>query len=62
MPKSKQTEAAKRHEEFVQDAIAAAEEMKRTGVAYDGEAVHKYLRAKVRGRKVRRPKPIAWRG
>ena len=57
-----QIEAMELHETFVKDAIAADKEMKETGLAYAAEDVHAYIRAKARGRKVKRPKPIAWRG
>ena|SRR5438105_2696029 len=57
-----QVEAMERHEDFLKDAIAADKEMKETGLAYAAEDVHEYIRAKARGRKVKRPKPIAWRG
>lgn len=56
-----QVEAMELHDQFVRDAMAARKEMQETGIAYDAKDVHAYLRAKVRGRKVRRPKPVSWR-
>ena len=55
-------ESLERHEAFVRDALEADKEMRESGLAYAAEDVHEYLRAKVRGRKVRRPKPVPWRG
>ena len=57
-----QVESMERHEAFVKDALAAQREMEESGLAYAAEDVHEYLRAKARGRKVRRPKPVPWRG
>ena len=57
-----QVESMERHEDFVKDAVAARKEMEESGLGYAGEDVHKYLRAKARGRKARRPKPVPWRG
>ena len=56
-----QVEAMERHEQFIKDAIAADKEMRETGIAYAAKDVHEYLRAKVRGEKVKRPKPVKWR-
>ncbi len=55
-------ESMERHEAFVRDALQADKEMQDTGVGYAAEDVHEYLRAKLKGRKVRRPRPVAWRG
>ena len=55
-------ESMERHEAFVRDALEADKEMRESGLGYAAEDVHEYLRAKVRGRKVRRPKPVPWRG
>lgn len=57
-----QVESMERHEDFIKDAVAARKEMEESGLAYAAEDVHEYLRAKVRGRKARRPKPVPWRG
>ena len=56
-----QVEAMERHEQFIKDAAAADREMKETGLGYAAEDVHRYLRAKARGEKVKRPKPVKWR-
>jgi predicted transcriptional regulator len=56
-----QVDAMERHAQFVADAIAADKEMQETGLAYDGKEVHAYLRARARGRRVKRPKPVSWR-
>ena len=55
-------ESMELHEQFIKDALAAKREMEESGPAYAAEEVHAYLRAKIRGRKVRRPKPVPWRG
>ena len=57
-----QVESMERHEQFVRDALEAQKEMKESGLAYAAEDVHEYLRAKAQGRRVRRPKPVPWRG
>ncbi len=57
-----QIDSMEKHAQFVKDALEAKREMEETGLAYAAEDVFKYLRAKVRGRKVRRPKPVPWRG
>ncbi len=46
---------------FVADAVAAREETRRTGKAYAAVDVHRYIRARARGEKVAKPKPISWR-
>ena len=55
-------ESMERHEAFIRDALEADREMKESGVGYAAEDVHEYLRARLKGRRVRRPKPVAWRG
>lgn len=44
------------HRSFVDDALKAREEMLRTGEVYDGEDVMAYLRAKLAGKAVARPR------
>jgi predicted transcriptional regulator len=56
-----QVEAAERHEAFLEAGMRADEAMQQSGLGYEAEAVHKYLEAKVRGRKARRPKAVRWR-
>ena len=57
-----QVDSMEKHAQFVKDALEAKKEMEETGIAYAAEDVHAYLRAKARGEKVRRPKPVRWRG
>ena len=45
---------------FVADALAAEKEVERAGRAYPADRVHRYLRARVVGRKTMRPKPAPW--
>ena len=47
---------------FLQDAIAADEEMQRSGTGYEAAQVHAYVAAKVRGKKATRPRARRWRG
>jgi predicted transcriptional regulator len=54
-------EAMELHEQFVRDGLAAEKEMQETGLGYAAEDVHAYIRARARGRKVKRPKPVRWR-
>jgi predicted transcriptional regulator len=56
-----QVQALELHEAFIADSIAADKEMEKTGVAYALEDVAAYLRARVAGKKVKLPKPTAWR-
>ena len=44
--------------EFVESGLGAAAEFKRTGVAYSHKEAMRYVRARAKGKKVRRPKPI----
>ena len=46
---------------FFADAAAADAQMLASGEGYAAEDVHRYFRARVRGEKPRRPKPIQWR-
>ena len=45
---------------FVADALAAEKEVERTGRAYPAGDVHRYLHARIVGRKAKRPKPVRW--
>lgn len=56
-----QVEALERHQAFIDDSIRADKAMEATGVAYAYEDVAAYIRARLAGKKVKRPKPIAWR-
>jgi predicted transcriptional regulator len=51
-------QVAERRREFLASAVAAEEEVARTGVIYDADEVHEYLRARASGKKPRRPKPV----
>lgn len=53
-----QANLAERRKRFVHDALASAEEYKRSGVAYAAEDVREYFLAKVRGKKPTRPAPV----
>jgi len=44
--------------DFVESGVAAAADFKRTGVAYSHKEAMRYVRARAKGKKVRRPKPI----
>jgi predicted transcriptional regulator len=54
----KATEEAEWMQSFVQEALEAKAEMERTGKAYRGEGVVKYLRAKAAGKKAAPPKLV----
>jgi predicted transcriptional regulator len=46
---------------FIADATAAHATMRGTGMGYDADEVHKYIRDKIAGKSVRRPKAKSWR-
>ena len=50
-----------RRRAFFADAAATDAQMLASGEGYAAEDVHRYFRARVRGDKPRRPKPIQWR-
>ncbi len=50
------TVLAERRKAFVADALAAEVEAERIGEVYPAEAVHRYIRARAAGRKIKRPK------
>jgi predicted transcriptional regulator len=56
-----QVEAEERYQQFLRDGMEADEAMQQSGLGYEAEAVYAYLEARVRGRKVRRPRPTRWR-
>lgn len=56
-----QVEAAERYEAFLQEGMRADEAMQQSGLGYDADDVHAYLDARIRGRKVRRPRAVRWR-
>ncbi len=49
---------AERRRAFVASAIAAEEEVARYGLVYDADEVFGYMKAKLDGRRTRRPKPV----
>ncbi len=55
------TTAAELRARLVKDALAARAEMRKTGKGYDFAEVHAYLRARIQGKRVRRPKAKSWR-
>lgn len=56
-----QTALAEKRREFVAAALAADREFERTGKGYALEDVAEYLRARVAGKPVRRPRLKRWR-
>jgi len=56
-----QTEQAELRKRFVADALKAEAETLRTGLAFDAHEVHAYIQARMKGRKVARPKAKPWR-
>ncbi|MBI4998313.1 MAG: hypothetical protein HZA64_13545 [Rhodocyclales bacterium] len=55
-------EAAERRAKFVGEALAARDAILATGKGYDADEVHAYLKARVAGKKVAKPKARSWRG
>ena len=56
-----ETERAELRKRFVADALKAEQETLRTGLAYDADEVHAYIKARAAGRRVARPKAKPWR-
>ncbi|NJD34212.1 MAG: hypothetical protein FIA96_05145 [Betaproteobacteria bacterium] len=50
-----------RRREFVAQALEARERMVVTGMGFDADAVHAYLRARIAGRAIPGPQETAWR-
>jgi predicted transcriptional regulator len=48
-------------EQFLEDAVAADEKMKRSGLGYDAKEVHAYVIAKAQGKRAKRPRAKRWR-
>jgi predicted transcriptional regulator len=57
----KEAAQAALRESFRNEALAAAAEVERTGLAYAAEDVHAWMTAKLAGRPARKPKARAWR-
>lgn len=53
-----QAALAEKRSAFVADALAAKEEVERTGLVYRAEDVHRYIRARAAGKKAQRPKLV----
>jgi len=45
---------------FVAEALAAREQMLRTGKGYDSREVHSYIKARISGNKSAKPKAKSW--
>ena len=54
-------DSMERRRAFYRDADEADREMLETGMGYAFDDVATYLRAKVAGKKAKRPKPVSWR-
>ena len=54
-------QAAEQFDRFVADARQADRRMQESKIGYEATAVHKYLEARITGRKAIRPKPAQWR-
>lgn len=54
-------DAAEHRASFIADALAARKQVQESGEAYDADEVHAYLRARVAGEKVTKPKAKSWR-
>jgi predicted transcriptional regulator len=46
---TEQTERAERRYEFIQSALAAKQDFDATGMGYDADEVHDFMRAKIKG-------------
>ena len=55
-----QASLAEKRMAFIADALASRKEVERTGKVYRFEDVHRYIRARVQGKRVERPKPVKW--
>lgn len=55
---SEQIERDERRRDFLNAAVAAEQETIKTGITYDANEVHVYLRAKIAGKSPQRPKQI----
>ena len=54
----KQAALAEKRKAFVAEALAAEEEVRRSGKAYRVQDVHAYFRALAQGKKAKRPKAV----
>lgn len=53
--------AAEQRASFVSEALAAREQMLASGRGYDADEVHAYLKARVAGKRIAKPKAKSWR-
>lgn len=51
-------ESAERRREFVQAALVAEQDVAEYGIVYSADEVHRYLEAKIAGKKPRKPRPM----
>ena len=56
-----ETERAERRREFIAGALASRDRASRSGLAYAWEDVDAYLRARLQGKRTRRPRLKSWR-
>jgi predicted transcriptional regulator len=54
--------AAELRAEFFADALAAKEQMLVSGKGFEAQDVHGYLKARIEGKSVSKPKAKSWRG
>jgi predicted transcriptional regulator len=54
-------ERAELAQQFLQDAIAADEAMRKSNVGYAAQDVHAYLTERAKGNKAKRPRAKSWR-
>ena len=54
--------AAENRARFVAEAMASRKDALKSGKGFDAAEVHEYLRQKIAGGKVARPKARSWRG
>lgn len=52
---------AEKHRRFVADALAADDEMDKTGQGYPFDKARKYLEARIAGKPATRPRKVSWR-
>lgn len=55
-----QASLAEKRKAFIADALAAEKEVRKTGLVYRAEDVHRYIRARAAGKKAARPKLVKW--
>jgi predicted transcriptional regulator len=56
------TTAVERRANFLAEAVAARADILESGQGYDADEVHTYLRSRVAGKELARPKAKPWRG